>query len=267
MRIRVEIEFETAWRIGSGREGDAGSDLGVLRDADGMPLLPGSSLKGRLRGTCERLAHLLGASACMLNGTASGTRCVSDVRDEGLRDEERRLGRDRADTRTRIEWARRNTCDVCKLFGSPAMGSRLSVADGRLRKDADAPIVQVRDGVVIDRDAGSAVPHLKYDYEVTAPGAVYETDVTIDDPTERDLALLGAALVEWADGFTIGGGTSRGLGRARARVRSIGEIDLTKPEDRRRVLTARCGDERWRSVGGADPLAFLQQKILACLEQ
>src|SRR5438128_305353 len=79
LRITGTIVFETAWRIGSGKEGETMSDLGVVLDSSGQPVLPGSSLKGKLRSTCESLAHALGLDACLLNFQASGTKCVSDV--------------------------------------------------------------------------------------------------------------------------------------------------------------------------------------------
>ena len=46
--IRGEIQFETAWRIGSGREGQTMSDLGVMLDPEGLP----SCLVRRSRGSC-----------------------------------------------------------------------------------------------------------------------------------------------------------------------------------------------------------------------
>src|SRR5262249_37186635 len=50
--VEGKIVFETAWRIGTGKEGETMSDLGVMRAPDGSPLLPGSSVKGKLRHTC-----------------------------------------------------------------------------------------------------------------------------------------------------------------------------------------------------------------------
>ena len=63
LNIQACILFETAWRIGSGQEGPT-SDLGVLLDSVGQPILPGSSIKGKLRSTCEALAPALSRKAC-----------------------------------------------------------------------------------------------------------------------------------------------------------------------------------------------------------
>src|SRR5271166_6348498 len=77
--VRARLVFDTAWRIGTGREGPTMSDLGVLLDPSGQPILPGTSLKGKLRSTCEVLAHALNRSACLLNVKANSVFCVSDV--------------------------------------------------------------------------------------------------------------------------------------------------------------------------------------------
>lgn len=52
-RLTASLVFDTAWRIGSGEEGETMSDLGVVIDPKGQPVLPGSSLKGKLRSTSE----------------------------------------------------------------------------------------------------------------------------------------------------------------------------------------------------------------------
>ena len=88
---------------------------------------------------------------------------------------------------------------------------RLWVSDGMLKEWAS--VVQVRDGVVIDRDSQTAVNGLKYDYEVVPPGSQFDLCVDLENPTDRDMALLGAAIFEWHAGSSIGGFTSRGLGR------------------------------------------------------
>ena len=67
-RIEVSgtIRFKSAFHLGTGEGGRAGTDKGALVGADGTPLLPGSSVKGVFRSTAERLAHLLGLTACLL---------------------------------------------------------------------------------------------------------------------------------------------------------------------------------------------------------
>ena len=216
MGVSGRLVFETAWRVGTGKEGMTLSDLGVLLDPAGHPVLPGSSLKGKLRSICETLAHALDLTACLLNAKASGVPCVSDVKD--FRDDTKRKKEQdtamEAGPAAQLKWIADNTCDVCKLFGSPARSAKLRCADGKI-ENADAAIVQVRDGVVLDRDSHTAVSGLKCDYEVIPAGTSFGVQFDLDNANDADEALFGAALFEWCAGSSLGGFTSRGLGRFR----------------------------------------------------
>ena len=259
--VTADLVFETAWRIGSGREGES-SDLGVVLDPAGQPVLPGSSLKGRLRSTCETLAHALGLSACLLDHQASGVNCTSDVKYyQKARDEYREASRA---LERRLRWIDDHTCDVCKLFGSPVQAGRLRVSDGTLKEWAN--VVQVRDGVVIDRDSQTAVDGLKYDYEVVPPGSRFKLRIDLDNPCDRDLALLGAALFEWRSGSSIGGFTSRGLGRfhLEEEIKLLG-VDLSDPEQRVRFLTSTTPDDRLSDLDRWE--RFFGERIQSCLQQ
>ena len=247
IRLTASLVFDTAWRIGSGKEGETMSDLGVVIDPKGQPVLPGSSLKGKLRSTSETLSHALGLSACMLNHEASSVDCTSDVKyysgvlrqayqnalQKGLQD--------------RLQWIADNTCDVCKLFGSPVQAGRLWLSDGTLKEWAS--IVQVRDGVVIDRDSQTAVNRLKYDYEVVPPGSRFELCIDLENPTDKDLALLGVALFEWHAGSSLGGFTSRGLGRFHLECIKLSGVDMSAPKQRVKFLTETTAECRLSDLG------------------
>jgi CRISPR/Cas system CSM-associated protein Csm3 (group 7 of RAMP superfamily) len=56
IKITGTLTFETAFHIGSGKEGELATNMGVLIGADGAPILPGSTLKGNFRSFGERLA-------------------------------------------------------------------------------------------------------------------------------------------------------------------------------------------------------------------
>lgn len=247
-RLTASLVFDTAWRIGSGREGDTMGDLGVMLDPKGQPVLPGSSLKGKLRSTCETLSHALGLSACMLNHEASGVKCTSDVNYyHEIREVYQETLKIKKGLQARLQWIDDHTCDVCKLFGSPVQAGRLWVSDGMLQEWAS--VVQVRDGVVIDRDSQTAVNRLKYDYEVVPPGSKFELCVDLENPTDRDMALLGAALFEWHAGSSIGGFTSRGLGRFRLKNIKLSGVDLNDAQQRVRFLTATKAEDRLSDLG------------------
>lgn len=247
IRLTASLVFDTAWRVGSGKEGETMSDLGVMLTTTGEPILPGSSLKGKLRSTCETLSHALGLSACLLNRAASGIDCISDIKyysavranyqsafQQGLNN--------------RLQWIDSHTCDVCKLFGSPVKAGRLSVSDGTLLNDWTS-VVQVRDGVVIDRDSRTAVDGLKYDYEVVPPSSRFQFCIDLENPTDADLALLGAALFEWHAGSSLGGFTSRGLGRFHLEDINLSGVDLNNPDQRLKFLTKTDSADRFSDLG------------------
>lgn len=242
VRLTASLVFDTAWRIGSGHEGETMSDLGVMLDPTGQPILPGSSLKGKLRSTCEKLSHALRLRACMLDHDVSGIACTSDVNyySDVLRAAYQKALKAGLDDR--LQWIKDNTCDVCKLFGSPVQAGRLWVSDGML-KEWDS-VVQVRDGVVIDRDSQTAVHGLKYDYEVIPPSSCFELCIDLENPTEQNMALLGVALFEWSAGSSIGGFTSRGLGRFHLKDIKLASADMSDPKQRVKFLTATHANDR-----------------------
>ncbi len=247
IRLTASLVFDTAWRIGSGKEGETMSDLGVVLDTLGQPVLPGSSLKGKLRSTCETLSHALGLSACMLNHAASGVSCTSDVNyySRVCRDAYQQASK--KGLKSRMRWIADNTCDVCKLFGSPIQAGRLWISDGTLEDWAS--IVQVRDGVVIDRDSQTAVKGLKYDYEVVPPSSRFKIVIDFENPTSADLALLGAALFQWSAGSSIGGFTSRGLGRFHLNEIKLCGVDMCNPAQRLKFLTGTTTESRLSDLG------------------
>jgi len=209
VRIEGTLIFDTAFRIGSGREGELGTELGILRDIEGRPILPGSSLKGCFRSWCERLAPHFGLHACLLDRELSGQDCVGD---ETYRRQVFQEFKGLSSEASKVAWLEDKTCHVCRLFGSNLQSSRIFFSDGSLQTWVGT--TQVRDGVCIDRDSETARPRLKYDFEVVPPGAEYTIVIELENPEEHELALVASVMAEWQAGVRLGGFTSRGLGRA-----------------------------------------------------
>lgn len=251
VRISGALSFETAFHIGSGREGDLASDMGVLKEVDGRPILPGSTLKGNFRAFAERLAQYLGFTACMLDSGLSGIDCVSDEKYRKTVFEEFK----KIDGEVqKVAWLQSNTCDICRLFGSPLQASHIYFSDGQLLEWARS--IQVRDGVCIDRDSETARYGAKYDFEVVPQGAKFFITIELESPEDRDLALVGAVIAEWENGFRLGGFTSRGLGRVKFVDKKIEQVDYTKPDQLRNYLL-----KREMSQDGAEAL------LTDCLQQ
>lgn len=234
IRITGSLMFDTAFHIGSGKEGDLATDMGVLKDPQGWPVLPGSTLKGSFRATAERLVGYLGFSACMLDSNLSGKNCVGD---QGYFKQVNEEFKEMKSEKEKLAWLEKHTCDVCRLFGSPLQASRIFFSDGRLTAWQGA--YQVRDGVAIDRDSGTARPGLKYDFEVASAGTVFEFGMEMDNPEEKDLALVSAVIAEWQSGFRLGGFTSRGLGRVVLRDAKIEQVDYRNIDHLKEYLLKR----------------------------
>lgn len=58
--MEIGIRFDSDWHIGSGAGVPGQVDRGVLRDPEGLPLVPAKTLTGLLRDGCERVAQSLG---------------------------------------------------------------------------------------------------------------------------------------------------------------------------------------------------------------
>lgn len=234
VKISGILTFETAFRIGSGEEGELATDLGVLRERDGRPILPGSSLKGNFRTMCERLAEHLGLDACLLGANAI-VQCVTGDNDHYQQVNEE-LKKKRSEE-NKLAYLKDHTCDVCRLFGSPLQASRIFFGDGELLTWSGS--LQVRDGVCIDRDSETARDQLKFDYEVVPQGAQFKITIDLENPDLQELALVAAALAEWENGCRLGGFTSRGLGKAKLSGIKVEQVDYTDREQLKNYLLDR----------------------------
>jgi CRISPR-associated RAMP protein (TIGR02581 family) len=235
VKIGGTLTFDTAFHIGSGKEGELATNMGVMIEADGSPILPGSTLKGCFRATAERLAAYLGLNACLLDHELSGANCFT-----GLKQEEQKVRiemfREKAEA-AKIQWLEDNTCDICRLFGSPLQSSRIFFSDGKLITWSNS--LQIRNGVCIDRDSETARPGALYDFEVVPAGASFGIGIELENPTEKELAIVAAVLTEWEEGFRLGGFTSRGLGRAKFQDRTVHKVDYTDPDQLKSYLLKR----------------------------
>jgi len=240
--IKGTIRFISALHIGSGREGESLSNIGVLLDPAGKPILPGSTLKGKFRASTEKIAHAMALTACMMDKGLSGVECITD---EGYRNQMIDNFRTLTDSRKKLVWLAGHTCHICKLFGSPLQAGRIFFNDGELVEDTWPGVIQTRDGVVIDRDSERARDRGKYNFDVVPAGIEFKIGIELINPLEFELALSGAVVHEWQEGATLGGFSSRGLGRFVMREVSVKQLDFLDPTRR---LAALLGNG-WQDVG------------------
>jgi CRISPR-associated RAMP protein (TIGR02581 family) len=218
-RLTIEgyLVADSALRIGTGRAADVtGTELPVIRDAFNRPFIPGSSLKGAWRSHLEALVRGMappGADlrrfACDPTGNEAGL-CLDNKGMRALREEYK-------DNDTSLAQAVADTsCLVCQTFGSPWLASPVRVRDLPVVEREWFGQFQVRDGVTIDRDKGTAADKGLYDYEVVPAGTRFELYIVAENLVPWQLWLLWLALraLERSD-IALGGFTSRGLGWVR----------------------------------------------------
>lgn len=247
--ITGKLVMLTAFHIGAGasRMTASSSDSPIVLTPEGIPFIPGSSFKGALRSTVEKLVPLfpgkwLSCGLIQLDDEeaeemlARGERICSTAWSNDLAREKRRNPGAAEEIRKK---ALERLCDTCQLFGSPNAASRVNINDLYIPLEEWNGVIQVRDGVAIDRDSEKAKDRLKYDFEVVPSGAVFNLEMTLENATERDLQLLSVGLSEFAHGLSaIGGKRSRGLGACKLEEIQVSALDLTgvgQPERSRRL--------------------------------
>jgi len=265
---------KTGLHIGSGA-GDVRTDATVLRGPDEEPLIPGSSIKGALRSRVEGLVASLpaelGLRSCRLDPD-SGVRCAS--LDQAWQKAyatklERGVGEDVLEDcllGAGIDGV--TLCDTCRLFGSPYLASILRVPDAAIEIPLDGP-PEVRHGVGIDRETGTAREHIKYDYEVVPSQVTFRFELMLDPRRPEDVGLAAIGLREMQLGAVpLGGKASRGLGACRLDLERIVEVDWGDPAELLRYLTesqpgAACGGREWKRDEATD---WLKARIAALLQ-
>ncbi|GIW08080.1 MAG: CRISPR-associated RAMP protein [Dehalococcoidia bacterium] len=260
------VRLTTGLHIGGGRPDLGASDNPVIRGVDGLPYIPGSSMKGAFRATVERLAPVIpGVTSC---GLLPESGCPGALKSQRVPELET------LDDRALLDALDGKLCDTCQLFGSPYLRSKIDFADLPLTDSTlpESVAVEVRDGVAIDRDRETAVDRLKYDFEAVPAGLTFSLRLTLsvaggdEQRAARDLGLTCLGLAEYANGFgELGGKRSRGLGKCQLDDLAIFVLDLEegRAEDRVRRLRDYLVRQEMRPV--EDWRAFITEAIDALI--
>jgi CRISPR-associated protein Csm3 len=202
--IAGTLATEAAMHVGSGIEG-INTDSAWMRDSQGI-FIPGSSLRGVLRSVLERMVQAVCPErGCVLFVEDSNLRCAT-----ASKAREQKLAEMSEADRLREIHDNNALCDICLLFGSPLLASRLRISDARPEKQVEP---QPRHGVGIDRDTETAQPKIKFDFEALEQGPRFSFHMEVENARTADFALLGILLAEMQTaGIWVGGKKSRGLG-------------------------------------------------------
>jgi CRISPR-associated protein Csm3 len=237
--ITGTLRMKTALSVGSRASLlPAGSDLPIIKTPEGIPFIPGSSLKGMVRTYVERVLRTMDemkkqyqgqrlwacdpldekqrcviARCCDQCEECNGSCCADCNRCKNCM-VQRATRNNRLDDNLLVQELWQHSCTACRLFGSPWLASRVAFQDAVLtNRESLLRLTEVRDGVGIDRDLGSAKSGIKYDFETVPAGAEFGITIVVENAEEWEVGLLLLALEAMKKGeLPIGGKTTRGPG-------------------------------------------------------
>lgn len=241
LRISATLVARTALRIGSGRSSDVtGTDLPVLRDARGYPLIPGASIKGTLRSRMEALIRVVhenedeNEARDLLALEKWQTEQIMPLKERpDLKNDDRKLSRE--------IWKRSTLIDL--TFGAQWTASRVFVRDALVDKQIWFGQYEVRNGVGIDRDTETASDGLLYNYEVVPAGTRFGFELVAENMANWQLGMILLALAPWERGEAqVGGFRSRGLGYVQLEDCSYRFTEITNTDDVIGLLAGTSGE-------------------------
>lgn len=278
-RLRGVLKLDGAMHIGSGL-GDQRVDALFVR-SNGKFYLPGSSVRGALRSLIERLAAGLSitpdAVTCFLDDS-SGSKCVSANRDSLKRVNEWRESRKEGGVKlTELAildkiMSKGYLCQVCQLFGSPMLASKIKIQD--CFPPAQQPMPPegaVRYGIGIDRDTESVREGVLFEVEVLDHHPSFQFELlaeNLEDDEKKhpqDWGLLALGLLEMLGGrFFLGAKSAAGLGQCHLDCDSLHLEGFSGPTELRAFLTTGNYPQQLRKK---EAVAFLQRKRKLYLDQ
>lgn len=212
--LEGEVTCHTGLHIGAGKGSleIGGADNPVVKDAFGIPYIPGSSLRGRLRSLLEQTLGLAVPSELVFLSKRRGQE-------------------------VRIHQSDRPDDEICILFGrnsgrmervsgeatesSVATPARLTVYDAplvldsitpQMRENLDDELTEVKSENAVDRITSQANPRT---LERVPAGARFRFRMVLDILCAQDKPLLArvAESLRLLEDDALGGGGSRGSGR------------------------------------------------------
>jgi CRISPR-associated RAMP protein (TIGR02581 family) len=203
----------------SGHATQSGPDMTPVlthRDGKRQVYLPGSSLKGVIRSHLEKIGRTLRPGEDIVcnpfhEPPESDASCGRRFQERKDRDEE-----------ISSDVAYRDSCPICRLFGSTEFIGRVSINDAYLQGDYMDNPTESRDGVGIDRLTGGSYGGALFELEVVSSDVTFETDVHLRNFETWQLGMLLVAVQDLEDGLIrVGSGTSRGLGSVTGGVNEV----------------------------------------------
>lgn len=220
----------------------------TYRNGQLEPYIPGSSLKGVLRNHFEKIAHTLSNKSGVvcdpfykpnITGEKNSTIACERYEEISCGNKFNLLKREKSGKyknsdpikpSNESEYAYKNSCPACRLFGSTFFIGRFNIADGYLKAGSKA-YVKKRDLVGIDRLTGGASHGAKFDLTAVCAGAEFETKIYLRNFECWQLGAVFILLEDMKDEhIRLGYGTTRGFGNItckfdQASISKIGRVN------------------------------------------
>ncbi len=222
--LRLRLHFPWGFLVNDpGEAALRGKDHSFTRRSDGVPLLPGSSLRGALRSQAERILRTLAGDAGACDLHRKGQACHEKV----LKENEARAASGRAalSFEEELTWL----CPACRVFGCGRLVSSVRVTDFQPVEERGWEEMH-HELVAIDRFTGGAAAGFKFDAEAAA-GVSLEGEIRLELRAGRleawGLGLLTLALRDLLrQEIPLGFGTAKGLNEVEVSVREVAVFRL-----------------------------------------
>lgn len=226
--IHAALEMQTALSVGSRLSLEpTGTDMPVVKGPDGLPFIPGSSIKGVVRFQAERILRTINRPPDLWACDPFGDPCVPEKSRDGKKGKDKLWEESGKADEVFAQKVWEASCTACRLFGSPWFAGRVAFKDAYLVNAGDLPVLtQIRDGVGIDRDLGAARTGVKYDFETVVPGTRFDIEILTENLEDWEIGFLLTVLQMWEEGgIALGGKTTRGPGWGKLDGVTIQRVD------------------------------------------
>ncbi|MBE9079041.1 CRISPR-associated RAMP protein [Romeria aff. gracilis LEGE 07310] len=217
----------TALHISQGRSTEPiGSDLPVVKDSLGQPLIPGASFKGAMRSRLESFLRGIDLSLARDPAELVSTHMSNQVK--SLKEAHKNNDTDLTEALNKL------TDVASSVFGTPWQASKFQIRDLTILPDTWFGQYQERDGVSIERDTETAAKRKLYDFQVVPAGTPFEFRAVVENAKDWELGLLAIGLHQFeAEQIPLGGGRSRGLGVVKLDITDAWWVDYPdeQPEE------------------------------------
>lgn len=229
--IEGELTAVTALHIGAAEDvfKPNGCKNPFFRNGNGMPLIPGSSLKGAMRSFLEQYLSSESGRSLFLEEQMNYPKdicneespCAEPKQDGVLKKLLKERGKDSQKNLAEYLFGTGKErvgklCIICRLFGSPYSGAKFSVRDAGVIEETFQEKFEIRSGVAIDRNLGTSIDGKKFETEVIPEGTKFSFRAILENGDEMEWNIIKQLLWAMELGLvSIGGMKSRGLGEIR----------------------------------------------------